>query len=90
MFSSAVIGVDAPLSQTGVIRWERQGAPQQDAGNLRRQLDATAPEGATNLKAALQATARLSPSPRQVLIITDGLPTLPGATPLRSLRAAPV
>ena len=89
MFSSAIIGVDAPLSQTGVIRWERQGAPQQDAGNLRRQLDATAPEGATNLKAALQATARLSPSPRQVLIITDGLPTLPGATPLRSLRGCP-
>lgn len=89
MFSSAVVGVDAPVPPTGAIRWERQGAPEQDAGNLRRQLDGAAPEGATNLKAALQAAARLSPAPRQVLIITDGLPTLPGATPLRSLRGCP-
>ena len=89
MFANAVIGVDAPMPAAGVVSWERQGAPEQDAADLRRQLDAAAPEGATNLKAALQAATRLSPAPRQVLIITDGLPTLPGATPLRSLRGCP-
>ena len=88
-FSNTVTGVDAPVPQTGAIRWQRQGAPEQDAASLRRQLDATAPKGATNLKAALQAVARLVPAPSQVLIITDGLPTLPGTTPLRSLRGCP-
>lgn len=86
-FAEGVAGVDAPVSSP--LRWVRQGDPVKSAEELRRGMDGLVPHGATNLKGALQSAAKLSPPPRQVLIITDGLPTLPGDSPLRTMRSCP-
>ena len=58
--------------------------------NPKRVADALAenalPSGPTDLKQVFEAAARLNPKPKQVLILTDGFPTLPGTRRLGSLR----
>lgn len=44
------------------------------------------PDGPTDLRAVFETADRLAPPPTQIVLITDGLPTLPGDTPLRRLR----
>ena len=88
-FSSAVTGLDGDLPHAGAVRWSIQGDPQEDSEAMRKGLEALLPNGPTDLKTALQAASRLVPLPRQILIITDGLPTLAGGTPLRSLKHCP-
>ncbi len=60
------------------IGWQIKG----EAGADRRAIDAAlariTPDGPTNLKQVFEAAARLIPKPRQVLILTDGYPTMPG------------
>ena len=68
-------------------RWTRQGEPNADAKILRSQMEAVAPAGATDLKSALFALRRIRP--KQIILITDGLPTLPGKTSLRKLSKCP-
>lgn len=68
-------------------RWTRQEDPDADAKMLRDQLEAVAPAGPTDLKSALFALRRIRP--KQVILITDGLPTLPGKTSLRKLAKCP-
>ena len=55
-------------------------------GSVEAALEALVPDGATNLRQVFETAARLSPRPTQILLITDGLPTLPGETPLQRLR----
>lgn len=68
-------------------RWTQQGDPGADAKMLRAQMEAVAPAGATDLKSALYALRRIRP--KQLILITDGLPTLPGKTSLRKLAKCP-
>ena len=58
---------------------------QQDS--IERALAGLVPEGATDLKQVFETAARLAPPPAQLVLITDGLPTLPGDTPLQRLRS---
>ncbi len=44
------------------------------------------PSGPTDLKQVFEVAAKLNPKPRQLVILTDGFPTLPGDKPLGSLR----
>ena len=79
--------MDPSGNPTYAARWTRQGEPDADAKMLRSQMEAVAPAGATDLKSALYALRRIRP--KQVILITDGLPTLPGKTPLRKLAKCP-
>lgn len=77
------------LSSSGPVGWEKKANKVQFPGQGRsidRALDALTPHGATDLRQVFETAARLSPAPAQLVLITDGLPTLPGDTPLRRLR----
>ena len=75
-----------PLRQ---VVWDKKAnkvvAPAQHE-SIERALAALVPDGATDLKQVFEAAARLAPPPTQLVLITDGLPTLPGDTPLQRLR----
>lgn len=47
------------------------------------------PNGATDLRTAFEVAGNLRPSPVQVVLITDGYPTLPGNRNLTALRDCP-
>lgn len=53
---------------------------------VERVFEVLVPDGATNLRQVFETAARLAPAPAQIVLITDGLPTLPGATPLQRLK----
>ena len=72
-------------SSTGVS-WQNKGAKVLPAIDT---IDKALPRGATDLKSVLEVVARLTPKPRQVVLITDGLPTLPGKSFLGRLRDCP-
>ena len=79
-------GGTATVGPTG---WHRKAGgvrPAVPQGSVEAALDALVPDGATNLRQVFETAARLSPPPAQILLITDGLPTLPGETPLQRLR----
>lgn len=44
------------------------------------------PDGPTNLKSALEAASRMRPLPAQIMLITDGYPTMPTQGRMRPLR----
>ena len=73
---------DAPVAP-GPLRWLQKLTA---SSALDASLNASVPDGATNLKQVFETASRLQPAPTQILIITDGLPTLPGDTPLQKLR----
>ena len=52
-------------------------------------LNDLTPRGATDLRTALASVAAITPIPAQVIVITDGYPTLPGKTALNRLRGCP-
>ena len=54
--------------------------------HLNSLLDDLTPNGATDLKTALAVVAGIDPTPAQVILITDGYPTLPGNSSLNRLR----
>ena len=47
------------------------------------------PDGATDLRTAFEVVGNLSPPPLQVILITDGYPTLPGKRNLTALKDCP-
>ena len=74
------------VNTTSGVSWQNKSAnvlPVTDA------IDKAMPRGATDLKSVLQVVARMKPEPRQVVLITDGLPTLPGTSFLGRLRDCP-
>ncbi|MCY4530912.1 MAG: hypothetical protein OXC84_01020 [Gammaproteobacteria bacterium] len=74
------------VNTTSGVSWQNKSAnvlPVTDA------IDKAMPRGATDLKSVLQVVARMKPEPRQVVLITDGLPTLPGTSSLGRLRDCP-
>ena len=70
----------APLVPEGGGAWFSS----EDRGRLDAVMDAlraVAPEGGTDLEAALAAARALRPAPDNVILLTDGLPTLGGEAP---------
>ena len=76
----------APTDATGGLPWRTKGAKGADSQALRATLAPMRPAGATDLKQIFAAAAKLAPKPKQMLIVTDGFPTLPGSTRLGRLR----
>ena len=71
------------------IAWQTKGEREVDADAFDAAQARITPAGPTNLKQVFEAAANLIPRPRQVLLVTDGYPTLPGDKRLNSLRDCP-
>lgn len=71
------------------ISWQVKGSTGADAKALDDALAGTVPHGPTDLKQVFETAARLVPRPRQLLILTDGYPTVPGNRRLGALRGCP-
>ena len=67
-------------------KWETKQDASAAGAHLGSLLDDLTPKGATDLKTALAVVADIKPSPAQVILITDGYPTLPGKSSLNRLR----
>ena len=90
MFNENVHDVEGNVFKTGnALDWAVKGDEGISDDQIHGSLDQALPSGATNLKESLLAVASLDPQPNQILLITDGLPTLPGDTSLRRLRKCP-
>ena len=70
-------------------KWETKQDAAAARTHLSSLLDDLTPNGATDLKTALVAVAGIDPAPVQVIVITDGYPTLPGKSSLNRLRECP-
>lgn len=75
-----------PTAAADGISWRTKGAKGADLRTLQATLAPMTPVGATDLKQIFAAAAKLAPKPKQMLILTDGFPTLPGSTRLGRLR----
>ncbi|MDE0367575.1 MAG: hypothetical protein OXP09_18610 [Gammaproteobacteria bacterium] len=82
-----IAGATPPTRQR--ISWQVKGSPGADANALDAALAGALPDGPTNLKQVFETAARLVPRPRQLLILTDGYPTVPGNRRLSGLRGCP-
>lgn len=82
-----IAGTTPPTRQR--ISWQVKGSPDADAKALDDALAGAVPDGPTNLKQVFEAAARLVPRPRQLFILTDGYPTVPGNRRLGGLRGCP-
>ncbi len=82
-FSEQVAALDG---KAPAFDWLTQGDPDWPDARVQKALAEWLPEGGTNLRAALQAARRLHPRPEQILLITDGLPTIPGSKRLGRVR----
>ena len=71
------------------ISWQVKGNPGTGAKAVDAALARAMPDGPTNLKQVFETAAKLVPRPRQLLILTDGYPTVPGNRRLGSLRGCP-
>ena len=70
----------------GALSWRVKAGSDADPVRVADALAKSAPSGPTDLKQVFEAAARLNPKPKQVMILTDGFPTLPGIKRLGSLR----
>lgn len=89
-FSDTVLDINgngvAPGSQ---LSWLTKGDAGSELKNVQAMLDSVDANGPTNLERAFEAIATLRPSPKQVLLITDGLPTVPENVSLGRIRGCP-
>ena len=86
-YSGELRGLDGkPVAESDAVSWRTKAEEGADAQALQRLLASMKPAGATNLKQIFAAAAKLTPRPKQMLIVTDGFPTLPGSTKLGRLR----
>ena len=88
-FADVMRDVPGGTVSPGRLGWQTKANKVQSPSQLHainRTLDRLAPDGATDLRQVFETAARLAPAPAQIVLITDGLPTLPGATPLQRLR----
>ena len=82
-----IAGAAPPARQR--ISWQVKGSPGADAKAIDTALSVAVPDGPTDLKQVFETAARLVPRPRQLLILTDGYPTVPGNRRLGALRGCP-
>lgn len=76
---------------TGVLipQWETKHEAVSARHQVDTKLNGLVPGGATDLKTALATVADIKPAPAQVILVTDGYPTLPGNSTLNRLRGCP-
>ena len=86
-FSDSVIDLSGTAIATGTtLKWLTRGDPGSTYREVQQAILKTEADGPTNLEAAFDIVATLDPKPAQVILITDGLPTVPGDARLRSIR----
>ena len=79
--------LDGAIVEPGdALDWRIKDARSANAGAVDAAVAPMLPGGPTNLRQVFEAAARLDPRPEQLLILTDGLPTLPGDRRLGSLH----
>ena len=69
--------------------WEIKPDPNITTTQLNVRLTQLTPLGPTDLKSALEIATNLEPRPLQLILITDGFPTLPGTSRLHRLAGCP-
>lgn len=69
--------------------WESKSDPTLATAKVSTTLAQRIPHGPTDLKSALQTVEAMKPLPAQIVLITDGYPTVPGKTALGRLRQCP-
>lgn len=89
-FNETATDLRGHLSKTQQnISWLSKENAQFDTKELKSKLDQVIPNGPTDLKSALILASELRPKPVQIILITDGLPTLPGRTSLSRFSPCP-
>ena len=78
-----------PITGVLIPQWETK----RDAASAQHHVDALlndlVPRGPTDLKTVLSTAADIRPTPAQLILVTDGYPTLPGTTSLNRIRGCP-
>ena len=86
-FSDSVIDLSGSAIASGTtLNWLTRGDPGHTFKEIQQAILKTEADGPTNLEAAFDIISTLDPKPKQVILITDGLPTVPGDARLRSIR----
>lgn len=88
-YASTIHELEGAAIPTGPISWRTKNensTPPHGQYRVEPALATLLPDGPTNLAQVFEAAARLAPKPAQIVLITDGLPTLPGDKPLQRLR----
>ena len=86
-FSDAVTDLSGKTIAPGsTMSWLTRGDPGSTFREIQQSIQNTEADGPTNLEAAFKLVSTLTPRPKQVILITDGLPTVPGSARLRSVR----
>ena len=74
------------ITPGATLKWLTRGDPGNTFREIQQSILKTEANGPTNLETAFEVIATLDPKPKQVILITDGLPTVPGTARLRSIR----
>ncbi len=88
-YADAMHELQGAAIPAGLIGWRTKDeslTPPRGQYRVETALAALLPDGPTNLAQVFETAARLSPRPAQIVLITDGLPTLSGDKPLQRLR----
>lgn len=86
-FSDSVNDLSGTVIAPGsTLKWLTRGDPGNTFREIQQAILKTEADGPTNLETAFSIVSTLDPKPRQVILITDGLPTVPGSARLRSIR----
>ncbi len=89
-FSDSVVDIsNNTLDATQTINWLEKGTTGIKLSDVRNTLANLHAEGPTNLELAFEAIANIRPRPNQVILITDGLPTVPESVGLGRIRGCP-
>ncbi len=89
-FSDTVQGLDGtPVKANSTLQWLNKDDAGASLSDVRQAMAGLHANGPTNLEGAIAAATSLSPSPSQIVLITDGLPTVPGDERLSRIRGCP-
>ena len=89
-FSDTVQDFDgSPIEPSATLEWKKRGDPGLGLQEVANTVQKVEVGGPTDLESALELLKTLDPMPKQILLITDGLPTVPGQKRLSSIKGCP-
>lgn len=90
-FSDSILDINGNIvDPQKKMSWLTKGTTGSELQNVQTMLNTVDANGPTNLEQAFEAISTLRPSPKQVLLITDGLPTVPENISLGRIRGCPI
>ena len=82
-FSDKVDNIDGyDVSEIKNLTWLLKGIVNRKDKDIKTTVNKRQASGPTNLRLAFETVSRLEPPPQQIILVTDGLPTIPGSTSL--------